>query len=92
MAVLTDDSGNDVLDSDGLQIWTTFAGVPDNLILVSKDDDQVDMSWDAAAGATGYDISRDGVVIATDEAGLTYTDTPLDPATEYDHRVRAVLP
>ena len=30
------------------------------LSLASKDDDQIDLSWTAVSGASGYDIERDG--------------------------------
>ena len=40
----------------------------------SVDDGTVTLSWSAVSGATGYKISRDGVLIST-QTGLTYTET-----------------
>ena len=55
--------------------------------------------WNAAAGATGYEVLRDGAVIARVPAGSTeYDDASVQPGTTYryqvasvdDHRHRAV--
>jgi len=64
-------------------------GIPQNLVLDYKDTDQIDMSWDAVATATGYDVRRDGTIIATNVATTSYSDTGLAAATEYTHEVRA---
>ena len=53
---------------------------------------QIDISWPAIDSATGYDIERDSVVIATDHATTTYNDTGLNPSTTYTYRVRSVGP
>jgi len=50
----------------------------------------IGLSWSPATGATGYDLERNGVVIATNRPGTTYSDTGLDPGTEYTYRVRSV--
>jgi hypothetical protein len=68
-----------------------FTPIPANLHLVSKTDTQINLAWDAVAGATGYDIERNGIVIATDVSGTTYSDTGLSGSTEYTHRVRSVF-
>lgn len=47
------------------------------------------LGWNATTGATGYDIERDGSVIVTNQAGTTYTDSPLAQGTLYSYRVRA---
>jgi len=88
----------------GMHMWTTAtpavsadnwsAGdwvlpAPQNLVLDYKDADQIDMSWDAVSGATGYDVRRDGTTIATNVATTSYSDTGLAAATEYTHEVRA---
>ena len=91
MAVLLESGDSALLESGDVLLLESDSPIPQNLVLDSKTDTQIVMSWDAVSGATGYDVERDGVVIATDEAGLTYTDTPLSPSTEYDHRVRAVF-
>jgi hypothetical protein len=66
----------------------TFPDAPTNLAATAVSATQVDLSWDAVSGASGYDIRRGGVVIATDQAGTTYSDTSSDGSTLYE--VRAV--
>ena len=78
-------------DFDDLFVATLWNPIPQNLSLVSKTDTQIDLEWDAVAGATGYDIERNGIVIATSVAGTTYSDTGLSASTEYTHRVRSVF-
>jgi hypothetical protein len=51
---------------------------------------QINLSWSAAAGATGYDIERDGSVIVSGRVGTTFSDTGLTAATTYTYRVRSV--
>lgn len=67
--------------------------VPRNLIATTVDDDSIELDWDAVAGATRYIVERDDspwVVIADNVLTNTYTDTGLDPSTEYTYRVRSV--
>jgi hypothetical protein len=40
--------------------------------------------------ASGYDVERDGTVIAYDLSDTSYSDTGLTPSTSYTYRVRAV--
>lgn len=61
---------------------------PQNLELVSKGVDFVEMEWDAAVAVSDYEIERNGAVVASEVTALTFTDTGLSPATEYTHRVR----
>jgi hypothetical protein len=65
--------------------------VPQNLTATPFSDTQINLAWTAFSGATGYDIERNGTIIATNHAGTTYNATGLTPATSYDFRVRAVL-
>lgn len=65
-------------------------GAPTGLTATPISDDQIDLSWNSVPGATGYDVERDGVIIATDVATASYSDTGLTANTEYDYRVRAV--
>lgn len=76
---------------------------PSNLTVASAGYDALDLAWSAPVdddGDTlvGYRIERslDGstwsvVVANTGSTSLTYTDTGLDPATEYSYRVFAVF-
>jgi hypothetical protein len=41
-------------------------------------------------GASGYDIERDGVVIATDVVGTSYNDTGLTSNSTHQYRARSV--
>jgi hypothetical protein len=65
-------------------------GPPLGLIATPISDTQIDLSWSAVAGASGYDIDRNGVVIATDVVGTTYGDTGLNPGTTYTYRARSI--
>lgn len=49
---------------------------------------QINLDWDAVAGAVGYHVYRDDVLVhaTTDTA---WNDTGLDPSTEYCYRVAA---
>lgn len=61
---------------------------PTNLTATAVSATQVDLSWDAVSGATGYDVRRGGTIIATDVGVTTYSDTSPDGSTLYE--VRAV--
>ena len=84
-------------DTEGYGPWsasTTFVvgGVtpPTNLQVSVASSTQLDLSWDAVTGASGYDIERDGQIIATDVTATTFSDTGLSTGVEYAYRVRAV--
>ena len=81
-------SGGGTLAADG----TVSAGwgAPENLQASAISTTEIDLSWDAVPGASGYDVERDGIVIATDVMPTTYQDTGLTPSTSYTYRVRAV--
>lgn len=74
----------------GSATGTNRPAVPANLQAVAVSDTQIDLSWDAVTGATGYDIERDGAIIVFDHPTTSYSDTGLAATTEYDYRVRAV--
>jgi hypothetical protein len=86
----------------GVALWTGSTAIvelapqpmgiiPQNLSLVEKGANYVTMSWQGVWGATGYDIRRDGVVVAVNHAETQYTDSGLIVGTEYNHEVRAVF-
>ena len=62
-----------------------------DLVTTTFDDDRIDLTWNAQAGAVGYDIERGGSVIVFDHVTNSYADTGLDPDVEYTYRVRAVV-
>lgn len=80
-------------NSSGFGKWTsitadsTLPGVPGNLKAVAQDT-EIALSWDASAGATGYEIEADGVLIG-DAAKSSYVHTELLPNTTHTYRVRA---
>lgn len=63
---------------------------PENLS-VSKSDDStsVSLSWSSVTGATGYEITRNGSILATAENN-SYNDSNLNLGTEYKYTVKAV--
>jgi hypothetical protein len=65
-------------------------GPPTGFTVTPFSDTRLDLSWIAMSGASGYDIERDGVVIATDVVGTSYSDTGRTAATTYTYRARSV--
>ena len=63
--------------------------VPQNLHATGTSASSVFLAWNAAAGATGYRIQRDGNIVASDVTGTTYEDTGLIPVTSYSYNVIA---
>lgn len=74
----------------GSAAGTNIPAVPGNLQATAISATEIDLTWDAVFGATGYDLERDGVIIVTDHPTTSYSDTGLTPETEYAYRVRAV--
>lgn len=68
----------------------TYPAAVEGLAGVDDGSTELDLSWNVLAGAGGYDVERDGVIIATDVATNAYHDSGLSPGTEYDYRVRGV--
>ena len=68
--------------------------VPQNLSAVVEDNARVVLTWDAATDpdtpVTGYKIYRDGQLLATVGAVLTYTDENVKEYTGYSYQVSAV--
>ncbi|MEU6712956.1 hypothetical protein ABZ897_15860 [Nonomuraea sp. NPDC046802] len=70
---------------------TERPSVPTNLRATRTTPTRVALAWDASAdntGVTGYEVYRDGVLIAT-AAATTYNDPGRTPATNYAYRVAA---
>ena len=64
----------------------TYFIVPAN-IKATAAESSVSLSWDAVAGATGYDVEANGVVI-DNGTSLTYVNVNLQPNTIHSYRVR----
>jgi hypothetical protein len=65
--------------------------VPQNLVATAVSSSQIDLSWDASTdnvAVTGYNIYRDNLLVDTSPTNA-YSDTGLDPATEYDYEISA---
>jgi chitodextrinase len=61
---------------------------PTGLTATSPTSTTVVLNWNDVPGATGYTVYRDGDEVATPTAS-TFTDTGLDPNTEYEYTVDA---
>ena len=54
------------------------------------DETSVQLSWDAVTGAKGYNVYRDGVLVAEALLSTSYTDNNLQSDTQYAYTVAAV--
>lgn len=50
----------------------------------------INLSWTTAPGATSYTLYRDGAQIASNLTSTSYSDTGLNPETQYCYQVKAV--
>lgn len=80
-------------NSSGAGKWSaliasqTLSSTPSNLRAAATDN-EIKVSWDASAGATGYEVEIDGnIVIST--ASALYLHAGLSPYTEHYYRVRS---
>ena len=76
---------------------TTIPAAPTGLTISSSTADSISLNWDAAVGATGYNVYRsvasDGTyekVNTSSIAATSYTDTGLTPGTAYFYIASAV--
>ncbi len=71
--------------------WTSSPPVPSapTGLTGTRDFADVNLSWNAVGGATGYNIYRGGVDIAT-ATTTTYDDTTSDPTVQYTYYIKAV--
>lgn len=65
-------------------------GPPSGLTATPLSSSAIRLNWNAVLAADGYDVERDGVVVAEGVTGTQYDDINLAASTEYDYRVRAV--
>jgi hypothetical protein len=66
----------------------TPPAVPTGLAANAISPSQIELSWNAASGATQYKVFRDNVQITT-TGMLTYSDSGLSPATNYTYKLKA---
>jgi parallel beta-helix repeat protein len=65
---------------------------PSNLSATAVSPNRVDLSWTASSdneGVTGYEIFRDGSLLAEEGAVTSYSDGSVSPSTTYSYQVRA---
>jgi chitodextrinase len=65
---------------------------PGLLAAVAVSSNRVELTWTAATdneAVAGYEIFRDGLLLASVEPSTTYSDTTVEPLTTYEYRVRA---
>jgi hypothetical protein len=85
------ETGEVALAGEGTLLLAAAAELlpPANLTVTIISPTQLDISWDAATGATGYDLERDGVIISEYQPTTSYSDTGLTEGTTYTYRVRS---
>ena len=82
-----DSDGNEI-GLSGIKFAKPIPAEPSGLDAVSASYSSISITWNAVAGASGYEIYRDGVLIRTQSA-RAYTDTGLTTGTSYGYTVRA---
>jgi fibronectin type 3 domain-containing protein len=99
----TDAAGNNsaysaIFEATTVGIDSTPPTIPIGVSATAVSDSQINISWNAstdAVGVTGYRVDRCAGVSCTsfallvNQAGTTYSDTGLSPATAYRYRVLA---
>ena len=90
-----DDDGDEGDKSDAVQVTTEALpgpSVPTDLVATAASPYRIDLSWspsEAESGLDYYRVFRDGnEIVTTDET--SYSDSSLEPDTEYEYRVSAV--
>jgi glucose/arabinose dehydrogenase/PKD repeat protein len=68
---------------------------PSNVAASASSPNRVDLSWNAASdnvGVAGYEVLRDGEIIATLGTVTAYADTGVEAETRYEYTVKALDP
>ena len=71
---------------------TTAPSVPTGLVATAVSGTQVNLSWTASTdnvGVTGYQVFRNGTMVATVTNGTTYSDTGVTNASSYQYAIDA---
>ena len=68
------------------------SSVPTNVSATATGPNTMTVTWTPPDLGTviGYDIERNGTIVAFDHSASPFNDTGLTPDTEYTYRVRAV--
>lgn len=64
---------------------------PENFRATAITGNSVSLVWDAVTNATGYRITRNGIVVAQNLADTKFTDTGLSGYTQYTYSIIAVF-
>jgi hypothetical protein len=81
-----------ITTSGGAPGDTTAPSVPGGVTAAAAGSTAVDVSWQASTddvGVTGYEVSRDGAVIAPSVTTTSYHDSTVAASTTYSYTVRA---
>ena len=71
---------------------TTAPTAPGNVTAAAASSSRVDVNWTASTdnvGVTGYNITRNGVLVATVSSATSWSDTTVAPGTTYTYAVSA---
>lgn len=63
---------------------------PWGLSAIATSSSSIELRWEATSGASGFQVARDGVVVASPSV-TAFTDTGLTAATTYKYSVRATM-
>jgi hypothetical protein len=86
------DSGSTACHAKSATSDSTAPSTPTGLSASSVTQSSAKLSWTASTDNTavsGYDVQRDGAVIAGSVTGTTYTDNTVQPGKSYTYAVRA---
>lgn len=86
------DSGTTACHAKGSAVPDTSPPSTPTGLTASVSQNQVGLSWTASSddrAVTGYDVQRDGAVVASAVSGTAYTDTTVQPGRTYTYAVRA---
>lgn len=74
-------------------LWTVAIlplqpSAPTGLTATPITSSRIDLAWNVTSGATGYDVERNSVIVASPVTN-SYSDTGLTPSTLYSYRLRS---
>ena len=85
--------GDGAVATDSAMPMSTVPGTPTGLGSTSIGPNEIMLTWNTVAGATGYELQRrvngESWVMLTGVTGTAHTDSGLTPSTSYDYEVRA---